>query len=132
MKIQFVEPGQVNGLTHSKSVGWYSYLRQENDTGYFEAIRLLKIVHSHISVSKFGMLNQRETTSCLKHDPQASINSILNLTSSYKIWNEANRMNWYSCSPELHTFRPSDSVNPRTKEERHTRNFQLPSMEKNR
>ena len=27
--------GQVNGLTHSKSVGWYSYLRQDNDTGYF-------------------------------------------------------------------------------------------------
>lgn len=30
-----LSPGQVNGLTHSKSVGWYSYLRQENDTGYF-------------------------------------------------------------------------------------------------
>lgn len=30
-----LNPGQVNGLTHSKSVGWYSYLRQENDTGYF-------------------------------------------------------------------------------------------------
>jgi len=28
-------PGQVDGLTHSKTVGWYSYLRQENDTGYF-------------------------------------------------------------------------------------------------
>ena len=28
-------PGHVSGLTHSKAVGWYSYLRQENDTGYF-------------------------------------------------------------------------------------------------
>lgn len=30
-----LHPARVNGLTHSKNVGWYSYIRQDNATGDF-------------------------------------------------------------------------------------------------
>ena len=30
-----IHPARITGLTHSKNVGWYSYLRQENATGDF-------------------------------------------------------------------------------------------------
>lgn len=30
-----IEPARINGLTYSKNVGWYSYLRQDSSTGEF-------------------------------------------------------------------------------------------------
>jgi len=32
---QPIQPALINGLTYSKNVGWYSYLRQDNTTGEF-------------------------------------------------------------------------------------------------
>ena len=45
-----LELARVPGLTHSNSVGWYSYLRQNNDTGEFMISFELpeKCVHLHI------------------------------------------------------------------------------------